>query len=142
MAQDSSVEHGVEGIIEDVKGKAKEVAGEVTGHEDLEHEGRAQQDKAGPSATSLNTKPRRMPLVPRPRPGKPSSGSSRNASRTSGAPEPHRGRRRVRPPVASLLAEKSANLPSPQSARTGEFTGLSLFLPTGSRSVPLTAWPT
>jgi uncharacterized protein YjbJ (UPF0337 family) len=36
----------VEGIVEDVKGKAKEVAGKVTGREHLEDEGRAQQDEA------------------------------------------------------------------------------------------------
>jgi uncharacterized protein YjbJ (UPF0337 family) len=34
------------GIVEDVKGKAKEVAGEVTGDRTLEEEGEAQQDKA------------------------------------------------------------------------------------------------
>ena len=43
---ESGPKAGAKGIIEDVKGKAKEVAGEVTGHEDLEREGRAQQDKA------------------------------------------------------------------------------------------------
>jgi uncharacterized protein YjbJ (UPF0337 family) len=43
---DSGPKAGVEGIVEDVKGKAKEVAGRVTGKEDLEREGQAQQDKA------------------------------------------------------------------------------------------------
>jgi uncharacterized protein YjbJ (UPF0337 family) len=37
---------GVEGIVEDVKGKTKEVIGKVTGNESLENEGNAQQDKA------------------------------------------------------------------------------------------------
>lgn len=37
---------GVEGVIEDVKGKAKEVAGEVIGDRRLEDEGEAQQKKA------------------------------------------------------------------------------------------------
>jgi uncharacterized protein YjbJ (UPF0337 family) len=46
MAEDSGVEHGVDGIVEDVKGKAKEVIGKVTGKQHLEDEGRAQQDKA------------------------------------------------------------------------------------------------
>jgi uncharacterized protein YjbJ (UPF0337 family) len=35
-----------EGVVEDVKGKAKEVAGTVAGKDDLKEEGRAQQDKA------------------------------------------------------------------------------------------------
>jgi uncharacterized protein YjbJ (UPF0337 family) len=34
------------GIVEDVKGKAKEVAGEIKGDRRLEEEGEAQQDKA------------------------------------------------------------------------------------------------
>ena len=46
MAEDSGVKHGAEGIVEDVKGTAKEVAGKITGKEHLEDEGRAQQDKA------------------------------------------------------------------------------------------------
>ncbi len=37
---------GVRGIVEDVKGKAKEAAGTVTGRDDLVEEGKAQQDKA------------------------------------------------------------------------------------------------
>ncbi|MBF6164874.1 CsbD family protein [Streptomyces gardneri] len=36
----------VEGVVEDVKGKAKEAAGVITGDQDLKKEGRAQQDKA------------------------------------------------------------------------------------------------
>jgi len=46
MDKDSGPEAGVKGLLEDVKGKAKEVAGEVTNHDDLAEEGRAQQDKA------------------------------------------------------------------------------------------------
>jgi uncharacterized protein YjbJ (UPF0337 family) len=47
MAEEKSgAKHGVEGIVEDVKGKAKEVVGKITGKEHLEDEGRAQQDKA------------------------------------------------------------------------------------------------
>jgi uncharacterized protein YjbJ (UPF0337 family) len=34
------------GIVEDVKGKAKEAIGSVVGNDDLADEGRAQQDKA------------------------------------------------------------------------------------------------
>ena len=37
---DSGPEEGVKGVVEDVKGKAKEVAGTVTGHDDLREEGR------------------------------------------------------------------------------------------------------
>ncbi|QIS14408.1 CsbD family protein [Nocardia arthritidis] len=42
----SGPREGIEGVVEDVKGKAKEAAGIVTGDEGLEGEGRAQQDKA------------------------------------------------------------------------------------------------
>ena len=37
---------GVKGVVEDVKGKAKEAAGVITGNRDLEREGEAQQSKA------------------------------------------------------------------------------------------------
>ena len=43
---DSGPEAGVKGIVEDVKGKAKEAVGAVTGSDDLREEGEAQQDKA------------------------------------------------------------------------------------------------
>jgi uncharacterized protein YjbJ (UPF0337 family) len=46
MSDESGPKAGLEGIVEDVKGKAKEVAGRVTGREDVEDEGQAQQDKA------------------------------------------------------------------------------------------------
>ena len=46
MAKDSGPESGAKGIVEDIKGKAKEVIGEVTGDDSKEREGRAQQDKA------------------------------------------------------------------------------------------------
>ena len=36
----------VKGVVEDVKGKAKEAVGAVTGRDDVTREGRAQQDKA------------------------------------------------------------------------------------------------
>jgi len=44
--KDSGPEAGVKGVVEDVKGKAKEAAGTVLGNKDLKHEGQAQQDKA------------------------------------------------------------------------------------------------
>ena len=46
MAADSGPTSGAKGVFEDIKGKAKEVVGEVTGDESKEREGRAQQDKA------------------------------------------------------------------------------------------------
>jgi uncharacterized protein YjbJ (UPF0337 family) len=46
MAEKSGPKAGVEGVVEDVKGKAKEVIGKITGNESLENEGNAQQDKA------------------------------------------------------------------------------------------------
>ena len=46
MAKDSGPKAGAKGIVEDIKGKAKEVVGVVTGDDSKEREGRAQQDKA------------------------------------------------------------------------------------------------
>ena len=46
MASDSGPKSGAKGVVEDIKGKAKEVVGEVTGDHSREREGRAQQDKA------------------------------------------------------------------------------------------------
>jgi uncharacterized protein YjbJ (UPF0337 family) len=40
-------ESAVAGVVEDIKGKAKEVAGKLTNDENLRDEGRAQQEKAG-----------------------------------------------------------------------------------------------
>ena len=42
----SGPEEAVKGVVEGVKGKTKEVAGAVTGRDDIQREGRAQQDKA------------------------------------------------------------------------------------------------
>jgi uncharacterized protein YjbJ (UPF0337 family) len=39
-------EAAIKGVVEDVKGKAKEAVGTVTGRNDLIREGHAQQDKA------------------------------------------------------------------------------------------------
>jgi uncharacterized protein YjbJ (UPF0337 family) len=44
--RDGGVESGAKGMVEEVKGKAKEAAGAVTGAEDLRREGIAQQEKA------------------------------------------------------------------------------------------------
>lgn len=46
MSDNSGPKEGAKGVIEDLKGKAKEAAGAVTGNEDLEKEGEAQQAKA------------------------------------------------------------------------------------------------
>lgn len=37
---------GLSGVVEDVKGKAKELIGQVTDNDSMEEEGQAQQDKA------------------------------------------------------------------------------------------------
>jgi uncharacterized protein YjbJ (UPF0337 family) len=44
--KDSGPESGVKGVVEDMKGKAKEAVGAVTGNDELKQEGAAQQDKA------------------------------------------------------------------------------------------------
>ena len=46
LANESGPKAGVEGVVEDVKGRAKEAAGAVSGNEPLKQEGEAQQDKA------------------------------------------------------------------------------------------------
>jgi uncharacterized protein YjbJ (UPF0337 family) len=45
-SKDSGPEAGAKGVVEDIKGKAKQAAGAVTGNEDKEREGEAQQRKA------------------------------------------------------------------------------------------------
>ena len=44
--KNSGPEEGIKGVVEDVKGKAKEAVGTVTGRDDIVEEGKAQQDKA------------------------------------------------------------------------------------------------
>jgi uncharacterized protein YjbJ (UPF0337 family) len=44
--KDTGPEAGVKGVVEDVKGKAKEAVGAVTGDDEMKREGAAQQDKA------------------------------------------------------------------------------------------------
>jgi uncharacterized protein YjbJ (UPF0337 family) len=44
--KNSGPEEGIKGVVEDVKGKAKEAVGTLTGRNDLTEEGKAQQDKA------------------------------------------------------------------------------------------------
>jgi uncharacterized protein YjbJ (UPF0337 family) len=46
MAENSGPKEAVRGVVEDVKGKAKEAVGTVAGRDDLVREGKAQQDKA------------------------------------------------------------------------------------------------
>jgi uncharacterized protein YjbJ (UPF0337 family) len=43
---DSGPKAGVKGVVEDVKGKAKEAVGAITGDDRLQEEGGAQQEKA------------------------------------------------------------------------------------------------
>lgn len=42
----SGPEEAAKGVVEGVKGKAKEVVGAVTGRDDIQREGQAQQDKS------------------------------------------------------------------------------------------------
>jgi uncharacterized protein YjbJ (UPF0337 family) len=44
--KNSGPQEGIKGAVEDVKGKAKETVGTVTGRDDMVREGKAQQDKA------------------------------------------------------------------------------------------------
>jgi uncharacterized protein YjbJ (UPF0337 family) len=44
--ENSGPAEAIKGVVEDAKGKAKEVIGTVTGRNDLVDEGKAQQDKA------------------------------------------------------------------------------------------------
>jgi uncharacterized protein YjbJ (UPF0337 family) len=46
VTSESGSDAGVEGVVEDVKGRAKEAVGAVTGDESWKQEGQAQQDKA------------------------------------------------------------------------------------------------
>jgi uncharacterized protein YjbJ (UPF0337 family) len=46
MSEDTGPEASAKGVVEDVKGKVKEAAGALTGQEELQREGAAQQDKA------------------------------------------------------------------------------------------------
>lgn len=46
MTERSGPAEGVKGVVEDLKGKAKEGIGAVTGSDELTREGQAQQDKA------------------------------------------------------------------------------------------------
>jgi uncharacterized protein YjbJ (UPF0337 family) len=46
MAGESGPEAGAKGVVEDLKGKAKDAIGNLTGTADLEREGEAQQAKA------------------------------------------------------------------------------------------------
>ena len=45
--KDTGPEAGVKGVVEGVKGKAKEIIGVVTGKDELRREGEAQGEKAG-----------------------------------------------------------------------------------------------
>jgi uncharacterized protein YjbJ (UPF0337 family) len=46
MSKETGPKAAVDGVIEDAKGRVKEVAGRVSGNDRLEEEGQAQQDKA------------------------------------------------------------------------------------------------
>lgn len=46
MGNETGPQAAAKGIVEDVKGKAKDLIGSITGNKDLEREGEAQQEKA------------------------------------------------------------------------------------------------
>jgi uncharacterized protein YjbJ (UPF0337 family) len=46
VSEETGPQAAAKGIVEDVKGKAKDLIGSITGNEKLEREGEAQQDKA------------------------------------------------------------------------------------------------
>lgn len=46
MSENSGPEEAIKGVVEGIKGKAKEAIGTVTGRGELIEEGKAQQDKA------------------------------------------------------------------------------------------------
>jgi uncharacterized protein YjbJ (UPF0337 family) len=46
MAEETGPKAGAEGVVEDIKGRAKEAIGAVSGNESLRREGEAQQSKA------------------------------------------------------------------------------------------------
>ncbi|HEV3131705.1 MAG: CsbD family protein [Acidimicrobiales bacterium] len=46
MSKETGPEAAAKGVVEDVKGKAKEAAGALAGNDSLRDEGRAQRDKA------------------------------------------------------------------------------------------------
>ena len=81
--KNSGPQEGVKGVVEDVKGKAKEAVGTVTGRDDMVREGKAQQDKAD-ALTSRRRKPRRNRLAPAPRP--PKSARKPTSKRTKKGP--------------------------------------------------------
>ena len=59
--KNSGPEEAVKGVVEGVKGKAKEVVGAVAGRDDLYREGQAQQDKADAQRNA----PKRKQRAPR-----------------------------------------------------------------------------
>lgn len=52
MSENSGPAEGIKGVVEDVKGKAKEAVGAVTGQDSMTREGQAQQDKAESQRTA------------------------------------------------------------------------------------------
>ena len=71
MAQRNGVEEAIKGAVEGVKGKAKEVVGEVTGRDDLHREGQAQQDKADAQRNAAKKEAEAESAGAPPRPAKP-----------------------------------------------------------------------
>ena len=74
-------EEGIKGVVEDVKGKAKEAVGTVTGRDDMVREGKAQQDKADAQKDVAKKEAEADRLAPAPRP--PRSARRRTSGRNS-----------------------------------------------------------
>ena len=89
LANGSGPKAGGEGVVEDVKGRAKEAAGAVSGNESLKQEGEAQQEKAAAQ---------RYVAAKEAEAGEGPSGSERGRSRAALAP---------------VEAERSEKLPVP-----------------------------
>ena len=103
--KDTGPEAAIKGAVEGVKGKVKEVAGAVTGRDDLQREGEAQQDKAD----SQREVARRKRRPRRPAPRRPSTRPSRRPTRAS---HPRLGVRRDGPGVTVRRRPGSGVRPS------------------------------
>ena len=71
--KDTGPEAAIKGVVEDVKGKAKEAAGALAGRDELRREGRANRTRPRRNATSPPKKLKRRKLVPKQKPMKRSS---------------------------------------------------------------------
>ena len=90
MSKETGPRAGVSGIVEDVKGKAKEAVGAVGGDDALRDEGRAQQEKAGAQRDVATKEAEADAARARRPPARPSSGPT-SVDRRLPAPQRRRG---------------------------------------------------